>query len=190
MKNEGMVEIDNPSAILITKREENVAGSVIIASMEGTRPILLEVQALTTSTVYGLPRRTANGIDYNKLLLLIAVLEKKAKMAIGMQDVYINLVGGIKINEPAIDLGIALSIISSFQNVSIKEDVVVMGEVGLTGEIRAINLIEKRLKEAEKLGFKKCIIPKSNKNLLKDEFKLDIIGIENINEAIKHLNLK
>lgn len=185
MQNEGLVEIDNPSSILISERNENPAGSVIVASIEGTRPLLVEFQALTTQSVYGLPRRTANGIDYNRLTLLIAVLEKKAGLTLGNQDVYLNVVGGLKVNEPAIDLGIILATASSFKNIPIPKNVVALGEVGLTGEVRAINLIEKRLKEAEKLGFKTCIIPESNKKNLKDTYKLDIIGVHNINEAIK-----
>ena len=190
MKNEGMVEITNPSSILISERNDNPAGSVIVASMEGTRPLLIELQALTTPSVFGIPKRTANGIDYNRLAVLIAVIEKRAGIALGSQDVYLNVVSGIKIAEPAIDLGVVLACTSSYKNVSIPQDVVVIGEVGLTGEVRAVNMIEKRIKEAEKLGFKKIIIPESNKKLLKDNFKLDIIGVKNINEAIKGLKLR
>ena len=190
MQSEGLVEIDNPSSILISEREDNPSGSVIVASIEGTRPLLVELQALTTPSVFGLPRRTANGIDYNRLTLLTAVLEKKAGLMLGNQDIYLNVVSGIRISEPAIDLGIILSIVSSFKNIPIPKDVVVLGEVGLTGEVRSINLIEKRVKEAEKLGFKTCIIPESNKKLLKENYKLDIIGVNNIIEAIKYLKLK
>lgn len=190
MKNEGMVEITNPSSILISEKEDNPAGSVIVASMEGTRPLLIELQALTTPSVFGIPKRTANGIDYNRLAVLIAVIEKRAGIVLGTQDVYLNVVSGIKIAEPAIDLGIIIACVSSYKNISIPQDVVIIGEVGLTGEIRAVNMIEKRIKEAEKLGFKKCIIPESNKKLLKESFKLDIIGVKNINEALKELNLK
>ena len=190
MKNEGMVEITNPSSILISERNDNPAGSIIVASMEGTRPLLVELQALTSPSVFGIPKRTANGIDYNRLAVLIAVIEKKAGIALGGQDVYLNVVSGIKIAEPAIDLGIVLACISSYKNVFIPQEVVAIGEVGLTGEVRAVNMIEKRIKEAEKLGFKKCIIPESNKKLLKDKFKLDIIGVRNVNEAIKALQLK
>lgn len=132
-----------------------------------------------------MPRRTANGIDYNRLTVLMAVLEKKANMNLGSQDVYLNVVSGIRISEPAIDLGIILAVVSSFKNISIPKDVVAIGEVGLTGEVRTVNMIEKRLKEAEKLGFKKCIIPENNKKLLKDNYKLDIIGVRNINEALR-----
>ncbi|MCF0126732.1 MAG: DNA repair protein RadA [Clostridia bacterium] len=190
MREEGMCEITNPSEILISEREDNPSGSCIVASMEGSRPILVELQALTSQTVFGYPKRTANGIDYNRLSLLIAVLEKKAGLMLGAQDVYLNVVGGLKINEPAIDLGIMIATASSFKNVPIPKDMFILGEVGLTGEIRRINLIEKRLKEAEKLGFKSCIIPESNKKDLKDKFKLDIIGAKTINEAMKKVGLK
>ena len=186
----GMVEIQNPSSILLSERDEKTSGSVVVASMEGTRSLLIELQALVTPSVFGMPRRTANGIDYNRLTLLIAVLEKKAGLLLGNQDVYLNVVGGIRINEPAIDLGIILAAASSFKNISIPREVVAIGEVGLTGEVRAVNLIEKRIKEAEKLGFKTCIIPENNKKLLKEKFKLDIIGVKNIVEAMKYLGLK
>lgn len=190
MRNEGMVEITNPSSVLLTDREDNPAGSVIVASLEGTRPILVELQALTSTTVFGMPRRTANGIDYNRVTLLIAVLEKIGGVNLGNQDVYMNIVGGIKINEQALDLGVILSAASSFKNISIPKDVAVIGEVGLTGEIRSVNMIEKRLKEVEKMGLKKCIIPDSNKKLLKEKFKLDIIGCKDIIDAMKYLKLK
>ncbi len=190
MKDVGMCEIDNPSSVLLSERNENTAGSIVVASMEGTRPILVELQALTTTSVFGMARRTANGIDYNRLTLLIAVLEKRAGLPLGNQDVYLNIVGGIRINEPALDLGIVLAASSSFRNIAVPNDTIAIGEVGLTGEVRSVNMIEKRLKEAEKLGFKKCIIPESNKKLLKDEYKLDIIGVKNILEAMKCLGLK
>lgn len=185
-----MCEIDNPSSVLLSEKNENIAGSIVCASMEGTRPILVELQALTSTSVFGLPRRTANGIDYNRLTLLIAVLEKRASLPLGNQDAYLNIVGGIKINEPALDLGIVLAVASSFKNIPIPNDVIAIGEVGLTGEVRSVNQIEKRIKEAEKLGFKKCIIPECNKKVLKDNYKLDIIGVQNILEAMKELGLK
>ena len=190
MKEEGMTEILNPSDILISEREDNPAGSCIVSCMEGTRPILVELQALTTQSIFGYPRRTANGIDFNRLTLLIAVMEKRAGLMLGTQDVYLNVVGGLKINEPSVDLGMILVTASSFKNVSIPKDMVIMGEVGLTGEVRRINQIEKRLKEAEKLGFKKCIIPESNKKVLKDNFKLDIIGVKNVNEAMSKTGIR
>ena len=178
MQEKGMVEITNPSSILISEREDNPSGSVVVATVEGTRPLLVELQALVTQSVFGLPRRTANGIDYNRLTLLVAVMEKKAGFMLGNQDVYLNVVGGLKVNEPALDLGIILATASSFKN------------VGLTGEVRTINMMEKRLKEAERLGFKKCIIPENNKKLLKESYKLDIIGVKNINEAMKAIGLR
>ncbi len=189
MQNEGLVEITNPSTILISERDGNPAGSAIVISLEGTRPLVLELQALSTPTVFGMPRRNAIGIDYNRLTLLIAVLEKRAGLNLSSQDVYLNIVGGIKVNEPALDLGIILAAASSFKNISIKEDVAVIGEVGLTGEVRRVNMIEKRLKEAEKLGYKTCIIPESNKRVLKENFKLDIIGVTNIRDAMKHVGI-
>ncbi len=189
MKQEGMCEILNPSDILISETNNNPAGACIVATIEGTRPILVEFQALTTQSVFGIPKRTANGMDYNRLALLIAVLEKKAGLMLGGQDVYLNIVGGIRINEPAIDLGVVSAVASSYKNIPIPKEVVVMGEVGLTGEIRRINMIEKRLKEAEKLGFKTCIIPESNKKGLKDNYKLDIIGVKDIKEAMKKIGL-
>ena len=190
MREEGMCEISNPSDVLISEREDNPAGSCIVASIEGTRAILVELQALTIQSSFGFPRRTANGIDFNRLTLLIAVLEKRANLMLDSQDVYLNVVGGMKLNEPAIDLGIVMVTASIFKNIPIPKDMVIMGEVGLTGEIRRINLIEKRLKEAEKLGFKQCIIPESNKKLLKENYKLDIIGVKNVNEAMKKIGLK
>ncbi len=189
MQQEGMVEITNPSSILISERADNPAGSVIVPSVEGTRPLLIEIQALTTPSIFGMPRRTANGVDYNRVTLLMAVLEKKCGMSLGNQDAYINVVSGMRINEPAVDLGIVAAVASSFKNVSIPTDTIVIGEVGLTGEIRSVNLIEKRLKEAEKLGFKRCILPESNQKLLKDSYKLDIIGVGNIRQALKELHI-
>jgi len=193
MRQEGMCEILNPSDVLISERDDKdgvPSGSCIVSSMEGTRPILIEIQSLTSQSVFGIPKRTGNGIDYNRLAVLVAVLEKKAGLNLGNQDIYLNVVGGLKINEPSIDLGIISAVTSSFKNISIPKDVVIMGEVGLTGEVRRINLIEKRIKEAEKLGFKTCIIPESNKKDLKDNYKLDIIGVKNIAEAMKKIGLK
>lgn len=190
MKEKGMVEITNPSEILISEREDNPAGSCVVSALEGTRPILVEVQSLTSQSVFGIPKRTANGLDYNRLALLVAVLEKRANLLLGGQDIYLNIVGGIKISEPSIDLGVIIATASSFKNIPIPKDMVIIGEVGLTGEVRRINQIEKRLIEAEKLGFKTCVIPESNKKLLKQSFKLNIIGVVNINEAMKKIGLK
>ena len=187
MREEGMVEISNPSSILISDREENAPGSIVAASVEGTRPLLIELQALTTPTAFGFPRRTANGIDFNRLTLLMAVLEKRVGLPLANQDAYLNVVSGIKISEPAVDLAIVLAVVSSYKNIPIPKEVVAIGEVGLTGEIRSVNMIEKRIKEAEKLGFKKCIIPESNKKLLKEKYNLDIIGVRDVSEALKNV---
>jgi len=185
MRDVGMCEITNPSSVLLSEREDNPPGTIVVASIEGTRPILLELQALTTPSVFGMPRRNANGIDYNRLTLLIAVLEKRAGLLLGSQDVYLNIAGGIKINEPALDLGVILASASSFKNVSIPLGTIAVGEVGLTGEVRSVNQIEKRVKEAEKLGFKTCIIPETNKKMLKGKYDIEIIGVKNIVDAMK-----
>ena len=190
MRNEGMCEVTNPSSVLISEDSEPVPGSAIVCSLEGTRPLLVEIQALTTTSVYGIPKRTGNGIDFNKIALLIAVLEKRGRLSLGNQDVYVNVVSGMKINEPAVDLGIALVIASSFKSVYIPKDTAIIGEVGLTGEVRAVNMIDKRLKEAERLGIKRCIIPQNNKKLLKDKYKLDIIGVKNINEVLHAIGIQ
>ena len=168
MKNEGMCEVTNPSSVLISEDSEEVPGACIVCSLEGTRPLLVELQALTTTSIYGIPKRTGNGIDFNKIALLIAVLEKRARMNLGNQDVYLNVVSGMKINEPAIDLGIAAVIASSFKSVYIPKNTAIIGEVGLTGEIRAVQ---------------------NNMKLLKESYKLDIIGVKNINEALRALGM-
>ena len=190
MKGEGLCEITNPSEILISERDDNPSGSGVIASIEGTRPMLIELQALTSQSVFGIPKRTANGFDYNRLAVLVAVLEKRANLMLGGQDIYLNVVGGIKLNEPAVDLGVCCVVASSFKNVPIPKDTVIMGEVGLTGEIRRINMIEKRLKESEKLGFKRCIIPENNKKYLEEKYKIEVIGVKNLVEALKVLGIK
>ena len=189
MKNEGLVEVQNPSSILIGDREEDILGTIVAPSVEGTRPILIEIQALTTKTFFGMPRRSSNGIDYNKLNLLIAVIEKYTKIPLSSEDVYINIVGGIKINEPAVDLAVVLAIISSYKSIAIKNEVAVIGEVGLTGEIRNVSNIEKRIKEVEKLGFKKIIIPLSNYQKLdkRIKYKIEIKPVKNIVEAINEV---
>ncbi len=190
MADEGLIEIKDPSSILISDKENmDSAGTIVTVSIEGTRPLLVELQALVTQSFFGMPRRNAIGIDYNRLTLLAAVLEKVSRVSLGNQDIYLNVVGGLKINEPALDLGICLSIVSSYKNIPIDKKVVAIGEVGLTGEIRNINMIDKRIKEAEKLGYNKILIPESNKKLLKNNFGLDIIGVKNILDAIDYLKL-
>ncbi|CEP81505.1 DNA repair protein RadA [Paraclostridium sordellii] len=184
MREIGLVELENPSKILISEKPKDVAGSVIISTVEGTRPMLLELQALVSPTSFGIPKRTATGVDYNRVSLLMAVLEKRVGMQIQNQDVYINVVGGIKINEPSIDLGIVMSIASSFRNIPIDGNVAITGEVGLTGEIRAVSFIEKRIAECKKLGFTKIIIPKSNYEAVKDIKGIDICPVDSVRQAI------
>lgn len=185
MREEGMVEIDNPSDIMISDRNGNPSGSVIVATLEGTRTMLIEVQALVTPTAFGMARRTGIGVEFNRLVLLLAVLEKKAYLPLSNQDAYVNVVSGIKLDEPAADLAIALAVASSFKNVSISKDLVAIGEVGLTGEIRSVSSIEKRVKEAERMGFSQCMIPESSKKQLKYKGNIEVIGVNNIKEAIQ-----
>lgn len=184
MRDTGLIELENPSKILISEKPKDVAGSVIISTVEGTRPMLLEMQALVSPTSFGIPKRTATGVDYNRVALLLAVLEKRVGLQIQNQDVYINIVGGIKINEPSIDLGIAISVASSFKNIPVDETIVVTGEVGLTGEIRAVSFIEKRISECRKLGFTKMVIPRSNYEVVKDVKGIEILPVDNLRQAI------
>ena len=184
MKDTGLIELTNPSEVLISEKPKDVSGSVIISTVEGTRPMLLELQALVSPTSFGIAKRTATGVDYNRVALLLAVLEKRVGLQIQNQDVYINVVGGIKVNEPSMDLGIILSVSSSFRNLPIDGDVVVTGEVGLTGEIRAVSYIEKRIAECKKLGFKKIVIPKNNYASVKDTKGIEIIPVDNLRQAI------
>lgn len=184
MRELGLIELENPSKILIAEKPKDVAGSVIISTVEGTRPMLLELQALVSPTSFGIPKRTATGVDYNRVSLLMAVLEKRVGMQIQNQDVYINVVGGLKVNEPSIDLGIVMSIASSFRNIPIDGNVAITGEVGLTGEIRAVSFIEKRIAECKKLGFTKIVIPKSNYEAVKDVKGIEICPVDSVRQAI------
>ena len=181
MTDKGLKEVDNPSNMFLEGRPKNAAGTVVICSMEGTRPILAEIQALVTSSNFGTPRRMATGIDYNRSNLVLAVLEKKSGLNLSNQDTYINITGGLKSYEPAIDLGIAVSVASSFKNKPIPEDMIVLGELGLTGEVRSISFLEKRLTEAYKLGFKKAIIPHTQSNFKIEN--MEIIKVKNVIEA-------
>lgn len=162
MSDTGMTEVANPSEALLAERLPNAAGSAIAVTMEGTRPLLVEVQALASITSFGNPRRTANGVDFNRLLLIIAVLTKRVGMQMADQDVFVNVIGGLQIDEPASDLAVAVALTSSFRNRPVAADLAVIGEIGLSGELRAVGHIETRLKEAAKMGFKRCLLPASN----------------------------
>ncbi|MBI5055050.1 MAG: DNA repair protein RadA [Nitrospirae bacterium] len=186
MQESGLKEVDNPSQLFLSERPLDVSGSVVTVSMEGTRPLLVEIQALVTASNFGVPRRTALGVDYNRINLLIAVLDKRIGMQLGGMDIFVNVVGGLKIDEPAIDLGIIAAIASSFKNTVIAHGTFTFGEIGLSGEVRAIGQAETRIKEAAKLGFKKGIVPASNAQKL-DGHDVEIIGVKNVEEAIEIL---
>lgn len=181
----GLREVLNPSIALLEGRPTEVAGTSIICALEGTRPLLAEIQALLSTTVYGMPRRTSNGIDYNRIAMLIAVLEKRVGMNLSNQDAYVNVVGGIKIDEPAADLGVAMAIASGFRSFTLPEDMVFIGEIGLTGEIRAVNRLPQRISEIEKLGFKKCMVPYSSKSSLQGyKTSVELIYVKSVAQAL------
>ncbi|MFA5524346.1 MAG: DNA repair protein RadA [Tissierellales bacterium] len=184
MRDIGLIQVKNPSEMLLAGRPMHTAGTIVVPSMEGTRPMLVEVQALTSRTAFGMPRRVATGIDYNRVVLMLAVIEKKAGLDMQNFDAYINIVGGIQIKEPALDLGIVCALASSFRDKEIDSKTIAIGEVGLTGELRTASFIENRLKEASKLGFKTAIIPKSNLKGLGNIGEINIIGVTNIIEAL------
>jgi DNA repair protein RadA/Sms len=186
MEETGLIEVANPSAVLLSQRPNGAPGSVVMAYMEGFRPILIEVQALVSTTCFGMPRRMAAGFDYNRLIMLMAVLEKRVGILLGNQDAYINAVGGFKITERASDLAVSLAIVSSFSGRTFDEKTVAMGEVGLTGELRLLSRAEERIREAASLGFKRFIIPKGNLATLKfNAPQLKIIGAASVREAIE-----
>ena len=184
MRSGGLMQIENPSQIFLSEKKINSPGSVIVASQEGERPILVEMQALVSTSSFGMPQRKTIGVDYNRVSLLVAVLEKRGGLHIGGSDVFVNVVGGIEIDEPAADLGIVIALASSFKDVVVDERTVIAGEVGLSGEVRAINKIEIRIKEAEKLGFKKFIVPFGNVKELKNIKNIEVVAVSTVREAI------
>lgn len=185
MCDDGLHEITNPSEMFLNERtRNNTPGSVIIATNEGTRPLLLEIQSLVGTTSYPSPRRVSNGIDYNRLLQILAVLEKRIGLNLSKQDVYVNVIGGLDVDEPAADLGVALAVATCARDVCVSPDTVIVGEIGLSGEIRAINNLDKRIKEAEKLGFKKIIVPSANKIDKKEFDDIEIIAVSRVTDAI------
>lgn len=185
MRQNGLVEVQNPSEFMLSGRPENASGSVVACSMEGTRPILLEIQALVCNSNFGLPRRTAAGTDYNRVNLLMAVLEKRCNIHLSNADAYVNIAGGIKMNEPAIDLGIVMALVSSYKNRPIDEKTIVFGEVGLSGEVRAVSMPEQRVAEARKLGFETVIMPKVSVSAVSNMKGIHIVGVTSINDAIQ-----
>ena len=187
MHQNGLMEVENPSQIMLNGRPVDAPGSVVVCSIEGTRPVLIEIQALVSPTSFQIPRRTAVGIDYNRVNLLMAVLEKRVGMQLGGCDAYVNLAGGMRLGEPAIDLGIIMAIASSYKNQSLPEDAIIFGEVGLVGEIRGVSQAEQRIIEAEKMGFHTCILPKANVETMRVQTKMRLIGVSNVREALDQI---
>ena len=184
MRESGLSEVENPSEYMLTGRPEDASGSVVVCLMEGSRPILLEIQALVCDSNFGMPRRTATGTDYRRVDLLMAVLEKRAGIHLSGSDAYINVAGGMKVSEPALDLAIIMALVSSYKNRPVDSSTIIFGEVGLTGEVRAVSQAQARINEAVKLGFKTCILPRvCLKNIMKTD-KINVIGISSIYEAI------
>jgi DNA repair protein RadA/Sms len=187
MTGAGMRQVSNPSEILITQKEEQLSGVAIAATMEGVRPLLIEVQALVTQSIYGTPQRTNTGFDLRRLQLLLAVLEKRGGFHFGIKDVFINIAGGLKVEDPSIDLAVLSALLSSYEDVALPSHICFAGEVGLSGEIRAVNRIEQRIAEAEKLGFEKIIISKYNKGLGKNKFTIEIVQLGKVEELYQYL---
>ena len=185
MRSEGLIEVKNPSEYMLAGRPRDAKGSVVICSMEGTRPILLEIQALVCRTSFGIPRRQATGTDYNRVNLLMAVLEKKMGLTLSDCDAYVNVTGGMKIQEPGADLGIAMAIVSSFRNAQIDEHTLVFGEIGLSGEIRSVSNAEQRVTEAIKLGFTRVILPKSSLDVMQIKTDIELVGVSTLEDALK-----
>lgn len=189
MRGNGLVEVPNPSEYMLAGKPKQAPGSIVVCSIEGTRPILIEVQALVCQTNFNMPRRTSTGTDYNRVNLLMAVIEKRMGVRMGDCDAYINVAGGMRIHEPALDMGIILALLTSYRNQSLDDETICFGEVGLAGEVRAVNMAEQRVLEAAKLGFKRCILPKVNCRqlaLTKEQTRgLELVGIESIHELLE-----
>lgn len=188
MRDKGLCEVQNPSAMLLAERPEGVSGSCVVSVLEGSRPVLAEVQALITKTGFPAPRRMATGFDYNRMSLIIAVLEKRAGYFFGSLDAYINVVGGLKLDEPAADLPIALAMVSGLRDKPVSPDTFAIGELGLGGEVRGITRVEERIREGVRMGFKKCILPKSSLDKITEKFDIKLVGVRDIKEALRSLN--
>lgn len=184
MQKEGLKEVENPSEFMLSGKPENASGSVVACAIEGTRPMLMEIQALVCRSNFGMPRRTAAGLDYNRVNLLMAVLEKRVGLPLSNYDAYVNIAGGIRLSEPAADLGIVMAIASSYKNKAIAEDTLVFGEVGLSGEVRAVTMPEQRVQEAKKLGFKTCVIPEVSVKTVGKIEGIEIVGVKSVNQAM------
>ena len=187
MRETGLAEVKNPSEYMLNGRPENASGSVVACTMEGTRPLLIELQALVCHSNFGIPRRQTTGTDFNRVNLLMAVLEKRSGVQLSSCDAYVNITGGIKIQEPAIDLGIVLAILSSFRNKALNPKMVAFGEVGLSGEVRAVSMAKQRVAEAEKLGFEECVVPYVSLEECKKGSKIRVIGVSSVQDAMDRL---
>ena len=187
MRKEGLVEVENPSEFMLSGKPENASGAVVACAMEGTRPMLMEIQALVCKSNFGMPRRTAAGIDYNRVNLLMAVLEKRVGLPLSGYDAYVNIAGGIRMNEPAVDLGIIMAVASSYKNRPVSEDTIVFGEVGLSGEVRAVTMPEQRVAEAKKLGFKVCVVPEVSLKSIGKVEGIEVIGVKSVNQTMNLL---
>ena len=185
MLDDGLAEVPNPSQMLLEGRPEGASGTCVACVMEGTRPVLAEVQALVTKTTFNVPRRAADGFDFNRAVLLMAVTEKRAGMKLSLFDAYINVIGGLRLDEPGADLPVVLAVASSYRDAPIADDLAAIGEVGLTGEIRAVSHLNQRLAEIMRLGFKKCIIPKSGSDKAEIPAGLTVYRVKNLREAIE-----
>jgi DNA repair protein RadA/Sms len=184
MSEGGLEEVANPSALFLDGRAVDIPGSVVVAALEGTRPVLVEIQALVCPTVFGSPRRATTGVDYNRVVLTAAVLEKRAGLKLANQDLYVSVVGGLKVVEPAVDLGVAMAVASNFRNIPMDAGTVVMGEIGLTGEVRAVGQVEQRIREAVRLGFRRFIVPERNLDVQERYPDLELIGVKTVREAL------
>jgi DNA repair protein RadA/Sms len=187
MNDGGLREVSNPSEVFLAERKSGASGSAVVASVEGTRPLLVEVQALVAPTSYGVPQRSSTGFDARRLQMLLAVLEKRVGLRLGQYDVFVNVAGGVRIDEPAVDLGMALAIVSSLRDIPVDSTAVAIGEVGLGGEIRSVSQAEKRVGEAGKLGFTRCVLPRSNARKLSRRDGVELIEIETVEQAISAL---
>jgi DNA repair protein RadA/Sms len=187
MREGGLAEVPNPSAVFLSERPDGAPGSVVTACMEGTRPILVELQALASSTNFGTPRRTILGLDPNRVALLVAVLEKRLGMHLMGHDIFMNVAGGVKVHEPAVDLAVIAAVASSFTDRSVPQDTIVMGEVGLTGEVRAVSHLETRVVESQKMGFTRALVPRGNLERLKTIPDIEVVGIRTVDQAVETL---
>jgi len=185
MSDSGLIEVKNPSELFLLERPLNVSGSTVVASLEGTRPLMVEIQSLVSQSNFGVPRRTTIGVDFNRVNLLVAVLEKRAGLYLGGMDIFVNVVGGLRIIEPAVDIGIITTIASSLKDIPVDPKIFVFGEVGLSGEIRAVTQAEARIKEASKIGFKRAVMPMGNAEKIKNNFGLEITGIKNVKDCLE-----